>query len=136
MDISLLLFGVMIAAIAIFFWMRDREKETQRRFDECPHPPEQQRTLRVNNIMTMNPVVLNKVLPGRRWLVKHCNVCGYQRKMYAPTLQPYDDFVAEFNQETIDREAQFNARTQAYLNDKEQAERIRKAKRDKEMYGQ
>ncbi len=96
--------------------------------ETCEHPPEAQETMRVNSIITMNPALIHRVIPGRRHLKKSCRNCGEQWHMYAPTLQPFDDFVREFDQETIDRAAQLQARTQAHIREKAhaEAERLRK----------
>jgi hypothetical protein len=112
---------VVLGCLALlYWWSRDRHREQAARQAErasrCPHEPEWQETCRVNNIMTHNPALLHAVIPGRRWLVKRCRGCGREQQMYAPTLQPFDEFMAEFDQETIDRAAQLQARTQAHIN--------------------
>jgi len=98
----------------LFFWSRDRNAEIQekvrKRQNNCPHPPEAMRTLRVNNIMTMNPALINRVIPGRRWVVKMCSACGKTWDLYRPTLQPWDEFKSEYDMETRDREAQYASR--------------------------
>lgn len=119
----------------LYLWtrhaIRAHAAEVAERHAACPHPPEQQRTIRVNNILTMNPALLHAVLPGRRWLVKQCDRCGKQWPKYRGALQSFDEFMAEFDQETIDRAAQLQARTQAHLNELAAAERQRLAKRDR-----
>ena len=121
-----------IAIIALYLWFRDRGKETQRRIDDCQHPAELQQTLRVNAILAMNPTLLHAVLPGRRWLKKECRACGWQRHVYeSPNLQPWDEYVADWKQETIDREAEYRAREFAHRQEVENNERIRQLKRDK-----
>ncbi len=126
---------ILIALGLLYVWARDHAKAHAARVTErqehCPHKPEWQQTIRVNSILTINPALIHRVLPGRRWLKKHCRGCDKQWDVYAPTLQPFDEFVAEFDQETIDRAAQLQARTQAHMNDKAQAERLRQKKRDR-----
>ncbi len=95
----------------------------------CQHPDELQETMRVSNIITMNPWLLHAIIPGRRHLTKRCRGCGEQTMKYVPQTQAYDDFVREFDQETIDRARQFQARTQAWIYEKAQAEKIRLARR-------
>ena len=127
---------VILLSLALLYWWardqyRDHERKTQERFDQCPHPPEQQRTIRVNNILTMNPALLHRVIPGRRWLVKQCDRCGKQWQKYRPTLQPWDEFVDEFNQETRDRAAQYEARKRVHEAEEAEKERRRREQRDR-----
>lgn len=70
--------------------------------------------------MTMNPYLINKVIPGRRWVVKRCDACGKHVDLYRPQLQPWNEFKAEFDQETLDRAVQHEARWQQELRDQEQ----------------
>lgn len=131
------LVGVAVGASALTTawheWHRHRAAVAAKQ-DGCEHPPEAQQTLRINNILTMNPALLHAVIPGRRWLVKHCLVCGKQVGKYRGRgghLQPYDEFVAEYEQETRDREAQFKARTAAHKQERAWAEAERMRKRAK-----
>lgn len=125
MDSSLILAAV-VALGLLYWWSRDRwkehERKVQEKHDQCPHPPEQQRTMRVNSMM--HPMAQNMVIEGARWLVKQCDRCGKQWPKYRPTLQPWDEFVDEYNQETRDREAQYAARKRQH--DAEQAYKERR----------
>lgn len=123
------LFATLIALALLAWWVHQREQETKRRQEHCVHPPEQQKTIRVNNIM--HPGAMHLVIPGRRWVKKHCIACGWQRSLYSPTLQPYDEFLKEYDQETIDREAQWHARTQAHFAELEAKEKIRQRDEEK-----
>src|SRR4051812_32294284 len=99
---------IILVALGLLYWWSHHHAQAiaarvRERQENCPHPPEAQETMRVNNIITMNAALIHRVIPGRRYLVKHCLACGKQRQMYRPTLQPFDKFMAEFDQETIDR---------------------------------
>lgn len=121
----------------LYLWSHHHAQEHKakilERQERCPHPPEAQQTIRVNSILTMNPNLLHAVLPGRRWLVKHCRACNKQRMMYRPTLQPWDEFKAEYDQETLDRQAQYEARKAAHKADEANKERLRLIKREQGM---
>jgi len=112
-------YGALAALALLLWWARDRARDQAaaqaERESRCPHKPEWQDTVRVNNIMTHNPALLHRVLPGRRWLIKRCRGCGRDRNMYAPTLQPWAEYVREFDQETIDRAYQYQARFQLHM---------------------
>lgn len=104
----------MIGLALLFIWGRDRANEIQAKTEErqrnCPHPPEMQETVRVNSIITLNAALIHRVIPGRRHLTKRCRACGKYTDMYKPSYQPWNEFKAEYDQETIDREAQYKAR--------------------------
>lgn len=123
--------ALLLAFTCLYWWVRDREKETQRRYDNCLHPPEKQITIRVNSVL--HPGMINTVIPGKRWLKKHCEACGWQRSMYAPTLKPWNEYLDEFDQETIDREAEFNARLREHQLEQKHQEYLRQQKREKGM---
>lgn len=59
--------------------------------------------------------------------------CGWQRNVYSNRHQPYQKFLDEWNQETIDRDAEFAARKWYHEQELANAERIRKLKRDRKL---
>ena len=130
---------VVVCVLALYFWFKEHAKKhaakVADRQEACDHPPESQRTIRVNSILTINPVLIHKVIPGRRWLIKHCDRCGKQWPMYSPQLQPWDDYKAEWDQETLDRNAQYEARKAKHINEERERERRRLEQRDKDHRG-
>jgi len=107
----------------LYWWLSDHVKDynarVAQRQQECPHKPEWIETMRVNSLITMNPILVHALIPGKRWLKKRCRGCGMQWNMYSPSDQPWDKYKAEWDQETIDRNAEFNARLQHEINRRE-----------------
>lgn len=103
-----LVIGCVLALGLLYWWVRDQhiesEKRRKEREERCPHKDEWWDTIRVNR----HPY--NVFIPGYRYLVKKCRGCGRQKNMYAPTLKPWDEFLAEYRRETVDRKREFDAR--------------------------
>lgn len=121
------------AVAALWGWLSHRTSTIREKQEECLHPPEAQGTARVNNILTMNPALLHAVIPGRRWLTKYCRLCGKQRNLYRSHLQPYDEYLAEYRQETIDREVEFEARKRRHEQELEQKRLQEERKRQRNL---